>query len=338
MVKIELPKADASFDSCRAYRFDKADDFYNALLNFNDTLNVESDPYYPSAQGRLRWLFRGHWDSNWGITSSAFREGWTRKFLLQSRKKDSFFDNAKGPQIAYLKDIEFIEAEDKETKFRYQIYQELVLLIQFMRIANTLGIECNYTPAFYDYYRKKLHDIFFEGKEDNIEELQKWPDSRILPLMALAQHHGVPTRLLDFTYNRFLAAFFAAFHPFEKRYEEIPKDGDLCVWGFKEENIIDGSFQEVPAPSNRSSNLFSQEGALFLDIKANEIFIKEERWPCLRTMQDSKDPVKLILPQSECKNLLRLLWKDNITPARIMPNPSKVAETLEYNHWLWTEK
>jgi len=43
--------------------------------------------------------------------------------------------------------------------------------------------------------------------------------------LALAQHHGVPTRILDWTYNPLIALFFAV----EKEYE---KDGRIYIdWG-----------------------------------------------------------------------------------------------------------
>src|SRR5258706_15834056 len=47
---------------------------------------------------------------------------------------------------------------------------------------------------------------------------------KVVPLMALAQHYGVPTRFLDWTRKAAVAAYFGALEPTKPAAE-------LAVWG-----------------------------------------------------------------------------------------------------------
>jgi hypothetical protein len=50
----------------------------------------------------------------------------------------------------------------------------------------------------------------------------------VLETLAIAQHHGVPTRLLDITHDAFVAAFFAADDARdETKLRDVPRFG---VW------------------------------------------------------------------------------------------------------------
>ncbi len=344
MVEVKLPEADISSGKYTEYSFETADAFYDVLLNFDDTLDKNLASYYPAMHGQNRWVFRGHWDNDWELIPSIFRKGWHKKFLLKPFNGPPYVDKIGKLQVAYLDKIDFIKVSPKN-KLNFHIMMELILLERFMETANSLGIKCNYTPKPYtDYERVRM------GLYDNaFLSLLDWPDSELWPLMALAQHHGVPTRLLDFTRNPFFAAFFAASYPFFEEYltkrKRPKKNKKMCIWGIDKKNAThiismthDRPWQEIPTPSNRSSNLFAQEGLLMLDRGANDYFITKKKWRDFQNMGQPDCFVKFTLPQSEYKNLLRRLWENDITPAQIMPNLDRVAQTLEYNHWLWTEK
>ncbi len=316
-VEVELPDS-IETEYGYEYKFQTAVGLCYTLLNFNDMIEkhllLDRSEIYRGA----RWIFRGHWNSDWFLLPSAFRYRWYKKFRGKSEGNRIFMA---GSEVRHIDKPKF---DNNDDDIRYQIRTEYFLLQQFIETANNLGIDCNYTPFSYDDYK---------------ENLKNWSDVRIQHVMALARHHGIPTRLLDFTYNPLFAAFFSAFDSFEKKIDEDKRHKDLCVWAIDENKITTNHWKKISAISNRSSNLFAQEGLLILDRNANERFMKTDgHWQDLISTEEDSFFIKLTLPQNQCKKLLKLLWKNNVTPARIMPNLDKVTQTLEYNHWLFSPR
>jgi hypothetical protein len=71
--------------------------------------------------------------------------------------------------------------------------------------------------------------------------------------LALAQHHGLPTRLLDWTYSPFVALHFAT-----TEIDQFDRDG--IIWALKYENISDYLPQKLVKELHRvGSNSFTSE-------------------------------------------------------------------------------
>jgi hypothetical protein len=80
--------------------------------------------------------------------------------------------------------------------------RELVALKQFVRAADQAGVRVPGDSARVRQLVQLGSSVGYGGTF--------WPDDELLPLLAFGRHHSLPTRLLDWTRNRYIACFFAS--------------------------------------------------------------------------------------------------------------------------------
>lgn len=157
-------------------------------------------------------------------------------------------------------------------------------------------------------------------------------------LLALAQHHGIPTQLLDWSEDPLTAAFFAI-------GDKTHAQKDLCVWALDISVVPndDGcSATLTTAPNICNSNMKAQSGTFLAYGQGPDLvdLFKRGSWPCFEEHEViSRGLTKITLPSSERRKLQTLLLREKRSKAHLMPSWDTVATTL-FDEWttssLWS--
>jgi FRG domain len=183
-------------------------------------------------------------------------------------------------------------------------------------------------------FKRKAHQ--FLAQPPDPEDDFQW--------MALMQHHGAPTRLIDFTWSPYVAAFFAL--------QRTLADG--VVWAMNPAHVessrstkrikvdprIHGNFSRyflegkrhiiwIGEPHTMNRRLIAQSGTFavpgVLDVPVEEI------------VRDSENVLaKIVLANSVREVGMRELYRMNITNATLFPDLDGLAKSLRYElefHW-----
>jgi len=217
---------------------------------------------------------------------------------------------------------------------RWPLYSSLSRYLQNFGVAR----------AAWPSQEERILRIFKRKAHHFLPKAPEWDDD--FQWLALMQHHGAPTRLIDFTWSPYVAAFFAL--------ERTLADG--VVWAMNPARI-DSS--RAPQPVRMDPRLKGNFRRYFLKGNQRFIWMGEPHTMNQRLIAQSGTfavpgaidvPVEEIVSQSDPENVLakiilrnavretgmRELYRMNITYATLFPDLDGLAKSMGYElefHW-----
>ncbi|EPJ7186875.1 TPA: FRG domain-containing protein [Citrobacter farmeri] len=163
----------------------------NTAKEFLNQLTPWSTPYDLN-----NYVYRGHSDEEYLLHPNIMRK--TNNLALIKIAK------------MYIVSGEYKEIINKVGVTNISLFHntiELTILRRFYRSANENGL---YVPIS-DIMSKQMEIDGYIGFDELMKEYghDKWLNKDSFEIAALAQHYGLPTRLIDWSFNQYVASFFA---------------------------------------------------------------------------------------------------------------------------------
>lgn len=310
---------------------------YDTAKGFLANLRKSHPDWSCKNQFESGWIFRGQSDSKWNLQPRAWPR-WNGKEIAENVEIASF-TNKEFPETIVLRPTFLAELHEKGKSQSYvkclkQAWAEASLVSNFAIGADDLGLlqTSNGKVDRYDKHQKDIQTAITEyGVEAN-----PWNatlNRLSVNLYALAQHHKVPTRLLDWTRKPEIAAFFAVQEIVQSMVKDVGCDGEIAVWALNWKICRSEGSKIVfhwCTPRSEFQFLHAQD-SLFTHLSgyADRYFIENEKWPDFIEQIPNGAVRLLTLSVEEAPELARLLHEEKVTRATLMPTLDNVSLTQD---------
>jgi hypothetical protein len=290
------------------------------------------------------WIFRGQADAVYPLVPSAFRPPRDETLFqeyqerLRAHYKRQGYTPTRWAEWAWP-GAKVRRGWDSEAAFAGLVHSMMVR--DFFLLAHRAGHPTT-PPAFLWHLEAE------EGRSNSLARIVDGAlDASEMEEFAIAQHHGIPTQLLDWTYNPLVAAHFAA-DPLMRSVGPT-STGSIAVWALWT-TIFRRDWEElrrVTVTPTAVPFLDAQQGLFTWSPLAYRQYAGTGSFPCVedlvaaigadpRCPDDRSRPFlrKLTLPKREVPALLRLLWREGITVAQLMPTLDHVTQSLRARSYL----
>ena len=347
-------------------RYDKLVEIHK-ITEFSDLLSIIK--INEGIDLRENFIFRGIKRLSYDLVPSSLKKNkksneWEiNKFILKSEFN---FDVPKQKKIEYFINNEksvfsrHVDKNNMPTKTipKYQINsgeelqfkREIYVLLKFLDYADKIGLKIQADTSI----RRWIHNHL--AYENELKDI--WPKPEFYEIISLAQHHELPTRALDWTYDFKIALYFAVSDVLNGN------DEDCVLWAFNyklfEDNYNKQNYENdklvIYRPEySTNHNLKAQKGLFtfltsknyekidddtpfdkelinclseFRSLDKKQTFYKLNEFQQIEIVGNEKIFYKFIISKDLKVEILKELYLDGYAHENLFPNYNGVVQSI----------